>query len=140
MDCAFCAIVAGRQPASVVHDDRQVLAFCDIAPFTSGHTLVVPKRHGAALSAVTDADAARMFAVGQRIAAAARAALGCLGINLFLADGEAAWQTVCHVHLHVIPRWGRPDGLRLIAKGRRRPDRTELDRVAADIAAALRAR
>jgi diadenosine tetraphosphate (Ap4A) HIT family hydrolase len=137
MDCVFCAIVAGQQPASVVYQDERVLAFCDIEPFTTGHTLVVPKRHAAALCEVDDADAARMFAAGRQVAAAARAALGCPGVNLFVADGEAAWQTVFHTHLHVIPRWGRSDGLRLIAKGRRQPVRAELDRLATSLAAAL---
>lgn len=135
-DCVFCAIVAGTAPASIVYADELVLAFVDIAPFTLGHTLVIPRRHAAELSGVDDAAAARMFAVARRIAAAARAALRCPGVNLFLADGEAAWQTVFHVHTHVIPRWGRVDRMRLEAKPTS-PPRPELDRTAAALAAAL---
>lgn len=138
MECVFCEIVAGRVAASVVYDDDLVLAFCDIEPFTAGHTLIVPKRHASGLSDVDAAGADRMFGLGRRIAAAARAALNCPGVNLFLADGAAAWQTVFHLHLHVIPRWGRQDGMRLIAR-RRRTLRPELDRVAADLAGRLAA-
>jgi len=136
VSCVFCEIVAGRAPASVVYDDELVRVFCDIRPLTRGHTLVIPKRHATGLSDVDGADAARMFAVGRRIAAAARAALDCPGVNLHLADGAAAWQSVFHVHLHVIPRWGHKDLLRL-ARGRRRPGRAELDGVAQTIAAKL---
>ena len=138
MECVFCGIVDGRVPASVVYGDDLVLAFCDIEPVTAGHTLIAPKRHAAWLAEVDDASADRMFAVGRQVGAAARAALACPGVNLFLADGAAAWQTVFHVHLHVIPRWGRQDGMRLIAS-RRRPPRVELDRMAADLAAGLAA-
>ncbi|MBI1759739.1 MAG: HIT domain-containing protein [Actinobacteria bacterium] len=136
MECAFCAVATGRAPVSTVYADDRVLAFCDIEPFTTGHTLVIPKRHGVALADVDPTDVARMFVVGQQVAAAARVALGCPGINLFLADGQAAWQTVFHAHLHVIPRWGRADRMRLTAKGRRRPPRTELDRLAGALASA----
>jgi len=132
----FCGIAAGRAAASVVYADDLVLAFCDIEPFTAGHTLVVPRRHATGLSDVDDAGAGRMFEVGRQVAAAARATLRCPGVNLFLADGAAAWQTVFHLHLHVIPRWGRRDGMRLHAR-RGRPPRAELDHLAARLATAL---
>jgi diadenosine tetraphosphate (Ap4A) HIT family hydrolase len=138
VDCIFCQIVAGRAAASLVYADDLVLAFCDIEPFTAGHTLVVPRRHATGLSDLDDASAGRMFEAGRRIAASARAALACPGVNLFLADGAAAWQTVFHVHLHVIPRWGRSDGMQLRAR-RAHPARTELDRVAHQLAAQLSA-
>ena len=133
MECVFCGIAAGRAAASVVYDDDLVLAFCDIEPFTEGHTLIIPKRHASGLSDVDDASVERIFAVSRQIATAARGALECPGVNLFLADGAAAWQTVFHLHMHVIPRWGRTDGMRLIAR-RRRPDRAELDGMAAQLA------
>ncbi len=136
MDCVFCQIVAGRAAASLVYADDLVLAFCDIEPFTAGHTLVVPRRHATGLSDVDDASAGRMFEVGRQVAAAARATLHCPGVNLFLADGAAAWQTVFHLHLHVIPRWGRSDGMRLRAQ-QTHPNRTELDRVARQLATGL---
>jgi len=135
-DCIFCAIAAGESAASVVHADDLVLAFCDLRPFTTGHTLVVPRRHAVGLSDVDDPSAARMFEVARRVAAACRTALRCPGVNLFLADGAAAWQTVFHIHLHVIPRWGRPDGMRLRAQPTT-PPRPTLDRLATTLTAAL---
>jgi diadenosine tetraphosphate (Ap4A) HIT family hydrolase len=134
--CVFCEIAAGTAPASIVYADELVLAFCDIMPFTLGHALVIPRRHAAGLSDVDGAGAARMFAVGQQVAAAARRALGCPGVNLFVADGAEAWQTVYHLHLHVIPRWGRADRMKLVARPTR-PARAELDRTAAQLASGL---
>jgi histidine triad (HIT) family protein len=136
MSCVFCEIVAGRAPASLVYSDDLVLAFLDTSPFTPGHALVIPKRHAVGLSDVDDGSAARMFAVARQVAGAAKAALDCPGVNLFLADGEAAWQTVFHVHTHVIPRWGRSDRMRLQAR-QTSPARTDLDGTAARLAAAL---
>lgn len=134
--CVFCQIVAGTAPASIVYADELVLAFCDILPFTQGHALVVPRRHAAGLSDVDSDSAARMFAVGQQVAAAAKRSFCCPGVNLFLADGAQAWQTVFHLHLHVIPRWGPADRMKLVAKPTR-PARAELDRTAAQLASGL---
>ena len=135
MDCVFCGIVAGRLPASVVHEDDDVLAFLDLNPATPGHLLVVPRRHAADLAGLDPADGARVFTVGQRMAAALRASsLRPEGVNLFLADGEAAGQEVFHVHLHVLPRRAG-DGFSVSAEFGS-PERSELDRIAADIRAA----
>jgi histidine triad (HIT) family protein len=134
-DCIFCAIVARRAPASIVHEDDATLAFLDINPVTPGHLLVIPKRHAACLADLDPADGARLFGVGQRLAAALRASsLRCEGINLFLADGEAAGQEVFHVHLHVFPRFAG-DGFRIEAAWGSEPSRPELDAVAARIRA-----
>jgi histidine triad (HIT) family protein len=132
-NCVFCDIAAGKAPASRVYEDELVVAFLDIAPFTRGHALVIPKRHAVGLSDVDDAGAARMFEVARQLAAAARTGLECPGVNLFLADGAAAWQTVFHLHTHVIPRWGRVDGMRLHAN-QAHPPRAELDATAAQLA------
>ena len=105
MDCIFCSIIAGEAEASVVYDDANVLAFMDIRPFTSGHLLVVPKRHASGFSTLDPDDGARIFAVAQKIAAAMRTGpLPVDGVNLHLSDGAVAGQEVFHVHLHVIPR------------------------------------
>jgi histidine triad (HIT) family protein len=127
--CVFCDIVAGRGPASVVDSDETVLAFLDTRPLTTGHLLVIPRSHAAYLADLDPAVGGHMFGVAQRMAAALRGSgLPCAGVNLFLADGEAAFQEVFHVHLHVIPR-NPGDGFRIRAKWRR-PARTELDSVA----------
>lgn len=136
--CVFCAIVAGEAPASVVYDDEGILAFMDIGPVTPGHLLVIPKVHVPGLDGLDEALGARMFTIAMRLAAALRGSgLRCEGINLFLADGEAAFQEVFHVHLHVFPRFAG-DTFRLAADWSQRPNRATLDAIAARIRAAHR--
>ena len=136
--CVFCAIVAGTAPASVVHDDGDpagVLAFLDIRPITPGHLLVVPKRHAPYLADLDEAEGARVWGVALRLARALRASgLRCEGVNLFLADGEAAGQEVFHAHLHVFPRFAG-DGFRMEDELVVAP-RAELDATAARLRAA----
>ncbi|MGB3301802.1 HIT family protein [Gordonia sp. (in: high G+C Gram-positive bacteria)] len=104
-DCIFCAIVEGTGPAHIVYSDDDVVAFLDISPVTSGHTLVVPRRHSSGLADLDPAIGGKVFAVGQRIAAAMRSgAIGADGVNLAMNDGRAAFQSVFHSHLHVVPR------------------------------------
>ena len=127
--CVFCDIVAGRGPASVVHSDETVVALLDIRPLNTGHLMVIPRAHAASLADLDPAMGGHMFVVAQRMAAALRrSGLPCDGVNLFLADGEAAFQEVFHVHLHVVPRTPG-DGFRIRAKWRM-PGRDELDAAA----------
>ena len=127
--CVFCDIVAGREPDRVVYADETVLALLDIRPLNTGHLMVIPRAHAACLADLDPAVGGHMFAVAQRMAAALRrSGLPCDGVNLFLADGEAAFQEVLHVHLHVIPRTPG-DGFRIRAKWRM-PGRDELDAAA----------
>ena len=124
--CVFCDIVAGREEASVVHEDEHVVAFMDIQPVTDGHVLVVPRRHAGFLEDLDEDLGARVFRTGHRLARALRrSGLPCEGVNMFLADGEAAFQEVFHVHLHVFPRTVG-DGFVIDARWRFR-DRAELD-------------
>ena len=136
-DCVFCRILAGELPASFVYRDDRCVAFMDIRPVNHGHLLVIPVRHAAHLADIDASEAADVMKVGHKAAAAIRASgVRCEGVNLFLADGEAAMQEVFHVHLHVIPRF-RGDGFRLAFSPEyytRRPERTELDAIAASIA------
>jgi histidine triad (HIT) family protein len=135
-DCVFCAIVERRAEASFVYEDTLVAAFLDLQPVTTGHVLVVPRTHLPYLADVPPEVAARMFTVAQDLAAALRrSSLPCDGVNLFLADGEAAFQEVLHAHLHVFPRTAG-DGFRIEAHWRLRP-RAELDEVARDLRDAL---
>ena len=128
-ECAFCGVVAGTLESSRVYEDEHVLAFMDIKPVTRGHLLVIPKAHVPYLADLDEELGMSMFRVAQRLAAALRASgLPCEGVNLFLADGEAAFQEVFHVHLHVFPRTDG-DGFRLEANWQVRP-RTELDEAA----------
>lgn len=103
--CVFCDIVAGRAPASFVYRDDRVTAFLDHRPVTPGHLLVIPNDHLITLAELDDGLLADITRLGARMASALRASgLPCEGINLFLADGEAAGQEVFHAHLHVFPR------------------------------------
>jgi diadenosine tetraphosphate (Ap4A) HIT family hydrolase len=125
MQCVFCQIVAGTAPAVRVYEDDAILAFLDIRPFTRGHTLVIPKAHSVDLTDTPSQTLAGMLTVGQRIAQATRTSgLAATGNNVAINDGKSAFQSVFHIHLHVIPR---RDGDKLsLAKGmllRRDPDR-----------------
>ena len=107
MACVFCRIVASEAPASVIHRDELCWAFMDLRPVRRGHALVIPATHAVMLDQLDDATRARMWQVGQRIAAAHRASeIPSRGHNFLLNDGKAANQTVAHAHLHVIPRAG----------------------------------
>ncbi|WP_043648402.1 HIT family protein [Nocardia thailandica] len=104
-DCVFCRIVAGEAPATKVYEDDAVCAFLDIRPITRGHTLIVPRIHAGELDDLDPELGARIFRTGHRLARAVRyGGLDGDGANLILNDGVAAFQTVGHVHLHVVPR------------------------------------
>ena len=112
-DCVFCKIVAQQLPANIVYEDEEIIAFLDIRPINPGHTLVIPKNHAASLKELDSELGGRLFQVAGRIAAALRkSGLRVEGINVWLADGKAAFQEVPHIHIHVIPRF-EGDGLRL---------------------------
>lgn len=106
VDCVFCGVVAGSEPASFVHRDSHLVAFMANAPVNPGHLLVIPREHSASVRDLSPDLAAALFRAAQRLGNALRASkLRCEGLNLFLADGEVASQLVPHVHLHVIPRF-----------------------------------
>lgn len=110
--CVFCRIVAGDEPAEIVHRDESTVAFMDIQPATYGHLLVVPIVCVPSIWELTAAQAAAVTETGRRMAHRVRDALAPDGLNLFQANGAAAFQTVFHVHLHVVPRW-HDDALQL---------------------------
>ena len=120
-DCIFCKIVAGELPAEVVDQDDHTVSFMDINPWVRGHALVVPKRHSKNLYEIEDEDLHRTAAASRRLALRMRDGLGADGVNLLNACEPAAWQTVFHFHVHVIPRFeGDPLGSRA---GRESPRR-----------------
>ncbi len=104
-DCLFCKIVAGEIPARKVHEDERTVAFMDVNPATTGHLLVVPREHVADLHAVGDEDLAAVARTVRTMAGRITERLGADGINVLQNTGEAAWQTVFHYHVHVIPRY-----------------------------------
>jgi histidine triad (HIT) family protein len=111
-NCIFCKIVAGELPAAIVDEDERTVAFMDIAPATRGHALVIPREHSSDLLEVAPEDLRAVALAAQRLAARAKRSLGADGVNLLNSCGAAAWQTVFHFHVHVIPRYDG-DPLRL---------------------------
>ena len=111
-DCLFCKIVTGELPATIVAEDERTIAFMDINPATRGHALVIPRAHARDLFAIDPEDLAAVALAAQRLATRARDNLGADGVNLLNSSGAAAWQTVFHFHVHVIPRY-EGDPLRL---------------------------
>ena len=111
-DCLFCKIIAGDLPGTIIDSDELTVSFMDIYPVTRGHALVVPRNHSRDLHDIRSEDLAAVTLAAQRLAARARDALGASGVNLTNFCGPAAWQTVFHFHMHVIPRYHN-DPLRL---------------------------
>jgi histidine triad (HIT) family protein len=104
-DCLFCGIVAGEVPAQIVDSDDHTVAFMDINPATRGHALVVPRAHSTDLIEIGDEDLERTMLAARRLARMIDDALGPDGFNILNSCRPAAWQTVFHYHLHVIPRY-----------------------------------
>jgi histidine triad (HIT) family protein len=129
-ECIFCDIVAGQAEASFVLRDELVSAFLDIRPVTPGHLLVIPNEHVMFTHDLPEATANRLFAVARKLAHTLRHSDGVRadGVDLFVADGEAAGQEVLHAHLHVIPRFAG-DGFEIHAAAWQAspPGRDQLD-------------
>ena len=140
-DCVFCQIVDGSAPARKVYEDDAVVGFLDIKPVSRGHTLIVPRTHSAGLADLAPDDGAALMRAGQGVAAAVRTTpltrddSPADGVNLVVNDGKAAFQTVFHTHLHVIPRH-RGDKLRMARSLLVRRDKTP-DVTAATVRAAV---
>ena len=144
----FEKIIQGELPASFVYRDETLVAFLDINPMRPGHVLVVPHLAVATLDALPRATRDALWEMARRIGAAQRQALGSQAQHLLINDGRAASQTVPHVHVHVIPRYGRDHlqtmaqvlwhlGTLVIPRPERAGRRARLDRLAAQISAAL---
>ena len=124
-DCLFCKIAAGEIPAQKVDEDEHTIAFMDIAPWTRGHALVIPREHARNLYEIGDDDLAHTMLAAKRLALRMKERLGCDGINLINSCEAAAWQTVFHLHVHVIPRY-HDDPMRLPV----RPQKGDPDEIA----------
>jgi histidine triad (HIT) family protein len=111
-DCIFCKILTGELPATIVDEDEYTIAFMDINPATRGHALVVPRLHTPDLLSIQPRELAATVGAAQRLATRAKERLKADGINVINSCGAAAWQTVFHFHLHVIPRY-QGDAMRL---------------------------
>ncbi len=129
-DCLFCKLLAGELPSLIVDEDELTVSFMDIRPATRGHALVVPRKHATDLLDVSSVDLAACSIAAQRVARRAIERLGADGVNLLNSCRPAAWQTVFHFHIHVIPRYvGDPLRLPWI------PSAGDVDEIAAAAAA-----
>ena len=104
-DCIFCAIAAGDAPATIIQEDEHTIAFMDIHPWTRGHALVIPRKHAENILEITDDELGHVMEAAKRVAGRVHDKLDADGINILNSTGRAAWQTVFHFHVHVIPRY-----------------------------------
>ena len=105
MDCVFCKIRDGQIPSTKIHEDARTLAFMDINPLNPGHCLVLFKAHAATIFDADPVDLQAAITTAKRVATVQQAALQPDGLNMLQANGPAAFQSVPHFHLHLIPRW-----------------------------------
>ena len=112
-ECIFCQIVSGQIPSSKVYEDEEVLAFLDTTQVTTGHTLVIPKKHYRNVLEMDAEAASSLFAPVPKIAKQLQEKLGASGVNIINNNEEAAGQTVFHTHVHLLPRFDATDGLKL---------------------------
>jgi histidine triad (HIT) family protein len=104
-DCVFCRIRDGQIPSIKLYEDDRTLSIMDINPLNPGHCLVLTKAHAATLFDADLADLQAAIATARRVAKGVRSALNPDGLNMLQANGAAAFQSVPHFHLHLIPRW-----------------------------------
>lgn len=104
-NCIFCKILAGEIPSTAVYEDDDFKAILDVNPAARGHVIILPKNHAANIYELPDEDASKIMVVAKKIATAIEKAYHCDGVNILQDNGEAAGQTVFHLHVHVIPRF-----------------------------------
>ena len=104
-DCVFCKIRDGQIPSMKLAEDERTLCIMDINPLNAGHCLVLTKAHAPTLFDADVVDLQAAVATARRVALALRATLQPDGLNMLQANGAAAFQSVPHFHLHLIPRW-----------------------------------
>jgi histidine triad (HIT) family protein len=134
--CIFCKIIAGKAPVSIVYEDEKIMVFPPLQPVNKGHLLIIPKKHAPYFADLDEDTAIHIIKMAKKLTAAIRKSkYKSEGVNLFLADGEAAHQEVFHFHLHVYPRFAGDDfGFKYdLKKHFVEMKRPELDKVAKEI-------
>ncbi len=116
--CVFCKIIAGEIPSTTVYEDDDYKAILDVNPAARGHVIIVPKKHAANIFELEEEEAAKVFPIAKKT-------YGCDGINILQNNGEAAGQTVFHLHVHVVPRY-YGDGVNIMWKSGETPDPNEV--------------
>ena len=109
--CIFCKIIAGEIPSKKVYEDENVLAILDISQVTFGHTLVMPKKHADNIIQADEETVKNCISAAKKLAAQITVNTGAAGCNILNNCGEAAGQTVNHLHFHIIPRYSDNDSI-----------------------------
>lgn len=124
-NCIFCKIIAGEIPSTAVYEDDDFRAILDVNPAARGHVIIIPKKHAANIFELDDEDGAKIFPIAKKIAAALMKTYHCDGVNILQNNGEAAGQTVFHLHVHVVPRF-YGDGVNIMWKPGETPNLQEV--------------
>ena len=104
-DCIFCKIIEGESPSSTVYEDEYCKAILDVNPAAKGHVIVLTKEHAENVFSISDEALSKAICVAKKVAAALKKTYDCDGVNILQNNGEAAGQSVFHLHIHVIPRF-----------------------------------
>ena len=104
-DCIFCKLANGDIPTNSIYEDDEFKVILDASPATKGHALILPKNHFDNIYEVDDATASKIFPLAKKLASHMTEKLGCDGFNILQNNGEAAGQTVFHLHVHLLPRY-----------------------------------
>ncbi|MFU2164329.1 HIT family protein [Streptococcus pluranimalium] len=132
-NCIFCQIIKGDIPSAKVYEDDEVMAFLDITQTTTGHTLLIPKKHVRNVLDMTDDIAKEVFARLPKVARAVQKATDACGMNIINNNETIAGQTVFHAHIHLVPRFSDEDGI-AITYTTHEPDFQALTQLASHIA------
>jgi histidine triad (HIT) family protein len=135
-NCIFCSIVSGRAPSKIVYQDEMFIAFLDAFPFSRGHTLVCPKKHGETVWDMGEDEIGGLFRLASKVSKGVVRAVGAEGFRFVQNNGEAANQVVSHVHVHIIPVSMEDKGRFM---GRKQFTDSEMDETAEAIRKALNA-
>ena len=104
-ECLFCKIVSGDIPSKKIYEDEEFIAFLDIFPANKGHTLVIPKAHHADIHAIPEHLYGELALRAKKVADFLMLKVGSTGTTVMQMNRESGWQSVFHIHIHVIPRW-----------------------------------
>ncbi len=134
-DCIFCRIANGEIPSNTVYEDEDFRCILDLSPAAKGHTLVIPKEHFQDALNADDEVLSKIFKVAAKVGEGMKKALNADGINIVQNNGEAAGQTVPHLHVHVIPRYNGDE--KMVTWTQHESDSEEQKRIAEKIAAMI---
>lgn len=103
-NCIFCKLANGIIPAVPIYEDDDFKVILDTAPAAKGHAIILPKTHAANIFELPDEYCEKIFKVAKKCGSAIKNAFNYDGLNVLQNNGEAAGQTVFHLHVHLIPR------------------------------------